>query len=1517
MTTITRHFICLLSLLTALVSAANLPQFSVQPTDQIVTENDVVTLGCTATENPDYQWTHNGTVVTLNNNVQQLSSSGDLTINSYTYSDAGKYVCTANNTVGLVKSQTATLSTAYLASSLTQDLASQTVVTNTPLTLTCKVDSFPPADIEFWFNDARVNFATNSRLTQTSVVMGSQLAINSVQFSDAGEYYCIAKNRRKFLQGKDAIIAVQGPAEFSTPPSPQSIPEGQTLHMACVVQANPQAVVTWEDAGGSTLSSATSPRHTVGSDNTLIITNVQKSDAGVYSCTAANIFGTKTVQAKLTVLDPFTAPTLAKSPVDQTVLVNGLVLLDCEANGNPSPDITWTKDGQKLVFSPPRVEYLASQGRLRITPALESDQGTYTCRAANSQGSQASSAILTVQVPPNITSSFYDVTLVEETSFNFTCNASGRPFPSVQWTNPSGTVIQSSQREILDFTNIKQTDSGTYTCVASNAAGQTKKSVTLTVQGKPYFILRPANVFVSTGDDVKFSCQMAGNPTPVVSWTLSNNPLPENVRFGVSSSGELEIKNVIQTDSGQYDCRGNNSFGESVASAFLSVNTVPSFQFRPLDVEVIQGQSAVFVCAAFGSPSPTFEWLSPNGTTIKAGGRVSLTPGRLTIQNIGPDDEGSYTCVASNDAGKIRSAATLTMLTVPTLISKPTNATVVADKSVTLTCSATGSNTPTITWYKVPSSGTRLLLSGLRYSVLSTGNFVLSEARKSDDGVYECEAKNKAGVASARATVTVHIKPAAVIQPSNLVINQGQTDEWVCSHTAGDPAPTFRWTRAGGLPSRFVDHKDGRLTVGSAQVDDAGRYTCTAENFVGKGLAEGTIEVHVPPVILSVGAKPTPVGGQAVLNCNATGLPSPTVSWYFSGILLPAGGRLKLTANNSLLISPVRGADEGSFQCEARNSAGRTQLTVQFLVQVAPGQPSTPSLVSLSANSVTLQWTIPSDGRSPIIGHDIDYFETATGFWVKLNATFDSNTTQTVTGLQGDTEYFFRVAAKNAVGTSPVSTSTLPITTKVGVPSAPASVVVTSVEFDNLTVSWLPPDQPNGIVLFYEIDYAPSAELNLTFPAQPIQLDANLPRSYTIFRLLSYVPYVIRVRATNSADRDLWGPQGEGKATTETSKPAAAPQNIRLNATKYRIEVVWEPPPRTHQNGPITEYLIYYRIIPSEDGVTPAPTYNEAERIPGAETSTALTSLTADTKYEVVMFVVNPAGRGPRSVPITATTQKEAPVIEPSGLGVGGLSAIIVGVVCFMLLLLLIVILIYYRNKTRKASMEITMGDIELGGNDTVGGGGEGRGSKYIADSPNIQARTVKGRYKRRKSQRKSPLMAEKEEEQTKTLVKQKEVDVDEKIEAALTIGESTAFVEHEDAVMEEKKVVAGVVNKGYDNPYEDPDESAPDFIAEKTEKGTSPVGIPVETSPNQGAKKRDEKLRKEEAARQKKEEKKRRQEEERQMKEQMKKNEKDRKKQEKETKKVDPKRFKDIDLTSQKGKQLARKLDAQSASLF
>ena len=77
--------------------------------------------------------------------------------------------------------------------------------------------------------------------------------------------------------------------------------------------------------------------------------------------------------------------------------------------------------------------------------------------------------------------------------------------------------------------------------------------------------------------------------------------------------------------------------------------------------------------------------------------------------------------------------------------------------------------------------------------------------------------------------------PKVKISPPKLTVNESNTISILCS-ASGNPPPKVYWSRANGLlPSnRTKVVPDGRIQIGDVQLQDAGKYTCLAQNILGK-----------------------------------------------------------------------------------------------------------------------------------------------------------------------------------------------------------------------------------------------------------------------------------------------------------------------------------------------------------------------------------------------------------------------------------------------------------------------------------------------------------------------------------------------------------------------------------------------------------------------------------------------------------------------------------------------------------
>ncbi|XP_053380573.1 protein sidekick-2-like [Mercenaria mercenaria] len=222
--------------------------------------------------------------------------------------------------------------------------------------------------------------------------------------------------------------------------------------------------------------------------------------------------------------------------------------------------------------------------------------------------------------------------------------------------------------------------------------------------------------------------------------------------------------------------------------------------------------------------------------------------------------------------------------------------------------------------------------------------------------------------------------------------------------------------------------------------------------------------------------------------------------------------------------------------------------------------------------------------------------------------------------LRPNTEYVFRVAATNDIGTSPFSVQSESVRTLEDYPEgAPRHVKVERLTTTSVKVTW---EQPlpntwNGDLLGYVLMYRQAENTNYMEVEIPvISTEKVLPN------LVKFVNYEFLVKAFNAI--------GKGPASTPVTvfvgeaAPTAAPVNVTpvaLNSTE--IQVTWLPPPPETQNGDLSGYRIsYWRRTDPE---------STAKQVTKREQSVILVGLDIYTEYAISVQAINLAGEGPKS----------------------------------------------------------------------------------------------------------------------------------------------------------------------------------------------------------------------------------------------------------------------------------------------
>uniref|UniRef100_A0A3Q3CV80 Roundabout, axon guidance receptor, homolog 1 (Drosophila) n=1 Tax=Haplochromis burtoni TaxID=8153 RepID=A0A3Q3CV80_HAPBU len=372
--------------------------FRQNPADVIVAAGEPAVLECQPPRGhpePTISWKKDG--VNIDDRDERITiRGGKLMITNARKSDAGKYVCVGTNMVGERESEIAEL-TVLERPSFVRRPSSQVVLVDQSVEFRCEARGDPVPTVRWRKDDGDLPKG------RYEIREDHTLKIRRLVSADVGSYTCVAEN----MVGKaeaSATLTVHVPPAFVVRPKNQVVGVGRTVTFQCEATGNPQPAIFWQREGSQNLLFSYQPpqpssRFSVSQTGDLTITDAVRSDGGYYSCQALNIAGSVITKALLEVTDVVSdrpPPVIRQGPTNQTVAVDGTVVLNCVTSGNPTPTILWRKDGVLVSTHDSRVKQLDT-GALQIRYAKLSDTGTYTCTASTPSGEASWKAYLEVQ----------------------------------------------------------------------------------------------------------------------------------------------------------------------------------------------------------------------------------------------------------------------------------------------------------------------------------------------------------------------------------------------------------------------------------------------------------------------------------------------------------------------------------------------------------------------------------------------------------------------------------------------------------------------------------------------------------------------------------------------------------------------------------------------------------------------------------------------------------------------------------------------------------------------------------------------------------------------------------------------------------------------------------------------------------------------------------------------------------------------------------------------------------------
>ncbi|XP_043975134.1 neural cell adhesion molecule 1b isoform X13 [Gambusia affinis] len=674
----------------------------------------------------------------------------------------------------------------------------------------------------------------------------------------------------------------------------------------------------------------------------------------------------------------------------------------------------------------------------------------------------------------------------------------------------------------------------------------------------------------------------------------------------------------------------------NVFLALLLVGSTVSLevQITPTHGEISLGESKFFMCDVVGVAKHV-DWYGPSGERI-APNRPDLTVTRndessstLTFYETKTDSGGTYKCVATNGDQQAEATVKVKIFQRITFTNAPSRQEFTEGDNANIVCDVTSSPPPTVFWkYK----GAKIQMEkDVRFKVLSNNHLQIRGIKKTDEGMYMCEARLMArGEIDLRPiSVVVNVLPTIRIWQSevNATAEIAQPAILTCA-VDGYPEPMVTWIRNGVElrdEEKYGFNEDGsEMTIMDVTKLDEGEYTCVAKNKAGESEKELSLRVFVKPKITYiVNRTASETEEQVTVTCEASGDPTPTISWSYGEQVFTEGdqspdGNVVVRSDarvSSLTLKYVKYTDAGQYLCTARSAIGEDEQTAYLEVRYTPKIHGTVAVYTWEGNPVNISCEVkafPTDVSIVWLRDGLQLPNSNTTN-IKIFRTPLSSYLQITPESENDFGSY-NCTASNEMGTE--SKEFLLIQAEV-----PSSLVIDEVRPFSTTalIQFREPESTGGVpILKYRAEWRMQGRSIWTQKVYEVQ-DADFVNEVTITGLKPESRYEVKLSAING--------KGEGESSpTELFKtePVRNPNPPKLEGSTEpkgnSLKVSWIK--QDDGGSPILHYLIRYKPIQTSQ-------WKPEIRMPSGSDYVVLRGLDWDTEYDVYVVAENLKGKSP------------------------------------------------------------------------------------------------------------------------------------------------------------------------------------------------------------------------------------------------------------------------------------------------
>ncbi|TWW73805.1 Obscurin, partial [Takifugu flavidus] len=824
--------------------------------------------------------------------VESKGKNRQLVLDSVEKKDAGEYSCEVGTEKLLFKLHVTDIQVKSAFSNKDSVQKEIKATVSQKVTLSCEV-SDSKTEVK-WYKDGKL-LTSSKAIHAESKGKSRLLVIESVDKKDAGEYMCDAGTEKLAfkIHMEAARAEVQAKPAFLNKEAVQREVKAvlsQKATLSCEVVDNATEVKWYKD--GKQLSPSRAVQvDSKGKIRQLVICNVEKKDAGEYTCEV----GTEKLAFKVQVAEIKSAFSNKESvQKDVKATVSQKATLACEVS-DAKMEVKWYKDGKLLTST--KTLHIESKGKSRqlvVDSVEKKDSGEYICEAGTEKLAFRLHVAEAAVGFSNKESVKKEVKAALSQKATLSCEVSDLK-AEVKWYK-DGKLLTSTKavhmeskgkiRELV-IEKMDKKDAGEYTC----EAGAEKLLFKLQM----------------TDEAVKFQ-KKAVNETCAV--RASENIVLTTELTAENGSVKWFRDGVELKESKKYEMRKDDAALKFVV---------------PLKAATVELEGTLVLVCELSQASGDVAW-KHNGRDIKPGGRYSVTtsgPQRiLTVTNMKKEDEGEYSCECRND----RTSASVSSK-VPRqirLTAKLNNVAAMEGKDAIFKCAVTPADA-SVRWFhkSVP------VTSGLKYKTEHSGNshtLTITSVTHEDAGEISFEAEGK----SCKANLQVQHEPVMFKKKLENVTVEEQSEAKL-EVELSKPSDEVRWMKNSvviqptGNLKICVDGAKQALVLKSVTQADRGIYSC--ETLDDK--TQGKLNVEMKKIQVIKGLTETTAHETETVTLEVE-LSQADVdgSWTKDGIKVKSGGNSRITVlgkKHALTLSNLKMEDAGNvvFQAEGVRVSGR------------------------------------------------------------------------------------------------------------------------------------------------------------------------------------------------------------------------------------------------------------------------------------------------------------------------------------------------------------------------------------------------------------------------------------------------------------------------------------------------------------------------------------------------------------------------------------------------------------------